>query len=142
MTTDIRNILFAIVRVGMDHDMPFPSLSLDDCKTLLQIGAKQSILPIIHRGLKKAGAPAEVVKECDKARLKDTRQYIIQNDALQKIGVALDEAQIHYIPLKGAVLRQLYPAPELRTSCDIDVLVRCHGTRKMRIPCPREKTVS
>lgn len=124
MTTDIRNKLFAIIRVGMDHDIPFPSLSSDDCKTLLQIGAKQSILPIIHRGLKKAGTPAEVVRECDKARLLDTKQYIIQNDALQKIGIALDEAQIPYIPLKGAVLRKLYPAPELRTSSDIDVLVK------------------
>ena len=89
MITDIRNKLFSVIRVGMDHEISFPSLSSDDCKTLLQIGAKQSILPIILRGLKKAGAPAEVVKECDRARLKDTRQYIIQNDALQKIGRAL-----------------------------------------------------
>ena len=124
MITDIRNKLFSVIRVGMDHEISFPSLSSDDCKTLLQIGAKQSILPIILRGLKKAGAPAEVVKECDRARLKDTRQYIIQNDALQKIGRALEGEQIPYIPLKGAVLRQLYPVPELRTSCDIDVLVK------------------
>ena len=74
ITTGIYKILFAIIRVGMDHDIPFPSLSSDDCKTLLQIGAKQSILPIIYRGLKKAGAPAEVVRECDKARLLDTKQ--------------------------------------------------------------------
>lgn len=124
MTTDIHHILFSVIRVGMNHEMPFPSLSYGDCKTLIQIGAKQSILPIIHRGLKEAGAPAEVVEECDKVRLKDTRQYIIQNDALQKIGRALDREQIPYIPLKGAVLRQLYPAPELRTSCDIDVLIK------------------
>lgn len=124
ITTGIHKKLFAVIHIGMGHDIPFPSLSSDDCKTLLKIGAKQSILPIIHRGLKEAGAQTEVIKECDRARLKDTRQYIIQNDALQKIGVALDEAQIPYIPLKGAVLRQLYSAPELRTCCDIDVLVK------------------
>lgn len=36
----------------------------------------------------------------------------------------LEEAQIDFIPLKGAVLRELYPQPWLRTSCDIDILVK------------------
>lgn len=100
------------------------ALSETDCKELMKIGAHQSILPIIYRGLKEVGAPLEVVNEYDKFRLKDTRLYVIQNDALQKIGLALNAAQIPYIPLKGAVLRLLYPEPELRTSCDIDVLVK------------------
>lgn len=34
------------------------------------------------------------------------------------------ESKSHTIPLKGAVLRYIYPAPELRTSSDIDVLVK------------------
>ena len=104
MTTDIHHILFSVIRVGMNHEMPFPSLSYGDCKTLIQIGAKQSILPIIHRGLKEAGAPAEVVEECDKVRLKDTRQYIIQNDALQKIGSEKNSITICYcvgVPILG-----------------------------------------
>ena len=124
LTVELRDKLFSVIRAGLDQNTELHVLSKTDCEELMKIGARQSILPIIHRGLKKAGAPSEVVKECDKVRLKDTRQYITQNDALQKIGVALDEAHIPYIPLKGAVLQQLYPAPELRTSCDIDVLVR------------------
>ena len=65
-----------------------------------------------------------MLKERDKTCLKDTKQYIIQNDALNRLSTALDDAHIHSIPLKGSVLRSLYPSPELRTSCDIDVLVR------------------
>ncbi len=37
---------------------------------------------------------------------------------------ALEEARIPFMPLKGAVLRGYYPAPWMRTSCDIDILVR------------------
>ena len=35
----------------------------------------------------------------------------------------LEEGEIPFIPLKGAVLRYYYPQPWMRTSCDIDVLV-------------------
>lgn len=36
---------------------------------------------------------------------------------------ALEAAEIPFIPLKGAILRELYPERFMRTSCDIDVLV-------------------
>ena len=116
--------LFAVICAGLDQSTDPIMLSSSDCETLTQIGLRQSILPIIYRGLKNSGVSEGVVQGCNQARLKDTKQYILQNDALKKIAAALDDAQIPYIPLKGAILRELYPAPELRTSCDIDVLVK------------------
>ena len=124
LKTNLRDNLFAVICAGMDQCSDQINLSTEDCKELIQIGMQQSILPIIYRGMKKSNAPEDLVKECDRGRLQNIKQYMIQNDALRKICAALDEEQIPYIPLKGAVLRQLYPAPELRTSCDIDVLVK------------------
>lgn len=43
---------------------------------------------------------------------------------LEGICEALEEAKIKFVPLKGFVLRQYYPEPWMRTSCDIDVLVQ------------------
>ncbi len=123
LTTEFREKLLAVIRSGMDFDNPSIQLKEKEYDELLQIAKRQSIQPIIHRGLKNLGAPAEIVRTFDKERLKDTRQYIIQYDSLNKISAALDEVQIQHIPLKGAVLRYLYPAPEMRTSVDIDVLV-------------------
>ena len=37
---------------------------------------------------------------------------------------AFEEAEVAYIPLKGSVLRDFYPDESMRTSCDIDILVR------------------
>lgn len=37
---------------------------------------------------------------------------------------ALEKSSIDHIALKGAVLRPLYPEPYMRSSCDIDILVR------------------
>ncbi len=36
---------------------------------------------------------------------------------------AFEKAQIAYLPLKGAVIRNLYAQPWMRTGCDLDVLV-------------------
>ena len=45
------------------------------------------------------------------------------NYELTKLCGALEQAEIPFIPLKCSVLRQYYPEPWMRTSCDIDVLV-------------------
>ena len=42
----------------------------------------------------------------------------------ERIGAVLEQAGIAHIFLKGAVLRRLYPQSWLRTSVDVDVLVR------------------
>lgn len=41
-----------------------------------------------------------------------------------RICEALETARLTFLPLKGAVLRHFYPEPWLRTSCDIDILVK------------------
>jgi len=41
----------------------------------------------------------------------------------ERIFALLEQMEIPYIPLKGAVVRELYREPWHRTSCDIDVLI-------------------
>lgn len=43
---------------------------------------------------------------------------------LARLESALDEAGIYFMPLKGAALRDFYPLPRMRSSSDIDLLVR------------------
>lgn len=51
-------------------------------------------------------------------------RYERLNNELSAACQVLEEADIPYMPLKGSVLRQYYPEPWMRTSSDIDVLVR------------------
>ena len=51
---------------------------------------------------------------------------------LQQIYKLFEEEQIAFIPLKGAVIRELYPEPWMRTSCDIDILVREEEVERAR----------
>ncbi len=41
----------------------------------------------------------------------------------EKICNVLEQYKIPYVPLKGAVIRDYYPEPWMRTSCDIDILI-------------------
>lgn len=45
------------------------------------------------------------------------------NYAFESVCKTLEDGKIPYIPLKGAVLRELYPQPWMRSSVDIDILV-------------------
>ena len=50
-------------------------------------------------------------------------KYENSSYVLEKVCGVLEKAQIPYIPLKGAVIKNLYPQPWMRTGCDIDILV-------------------
>lgn len=45
------------------------------------------------------------------------------NYELNRLKQVINEAEIPFISLKGSVIRQYYPEPWMRTSCDIDILV-------------------
>ncbi len=50
-------------------------------------------------------------------------RYENLNLALANVSELFEKEGIQFIPLKGAVIRDFYPEPWMRTSCDIDILV-------------------
>lgn len=123
LSIENRQTLLELIRCGMDL--------CDECKgitgicfdEILRIALQQSLQSIVYRGLKKNGVAKNVLYNIEESRLKDTRQYVLQNDSLNRISDALTKDKIPHIPLKGAVIRKLYPEPEMRTCVDIDLLV-------------------
>lgn len=47
----------------------------------------------------------------------------VQEEEFNLIKKALSDSNISFLPLKGSLIRELYPAPELRTMADLDILV-------------------
>lgn len=47
-----------------------------------------------------------------------------QMQQLNRIFAAFGEKGIHYLPVKGAIIKPLYPQPEMRAMGDADVLIR------------------
>ena len=75
--------------------------------------------------LTQMGVPAcDALKKMTTATLGAVQRFVQLDYELTRICAALEQAQIPFIPLKGAEVRKFYPEPWMRTSCDIDVLVR------------------
>lgn len=69
-------------------------------------------------------AIAKVKEKFDEQIFTAVYRYETINYELEQICKTLEEAKIPFIPLKGSVIRKYYPEPWMRTSCDIDILVR------------------
>ena len=65
-------------------------------------------------------------------------RYERMNFEYRQICEILENAEINFIPLKGAVLRELYPEPWMRTSCDIDILVHRDDFKRAESVLERE----
>ena len=118
--------IFSLIRAGLGLETPEVRLSPDEISELLRFGKRQNILSIIYWGLKQtcASFDSDSGKSLDSAWGKVVWCHVLKNESLKMIRNTLDQAQIPYILLKGAVLQHLYPSPEMRTCSDWDVLVR------------------
>ena len=127
MTTE--TVLFALLRAAV-------------CGETLNNGIKEACTPEMLRSvyclssqhdlahlagyaLEKLGLPdSQELEKFREATQKAIYRYVRLDHECGRIRTTLEEARIPYMPLKGAVLRQYYPEPWMRTSCDVDVLVR------------------
>lgn len=50
-------------------------------------------------------------------------RYQQHNHELQQVRDVFQKNYIQFVPLKGSILRDYYPEPWMRTSCDIDILI-------------------
>lgn len=102
------------------------SLDSGSIATLFKVAKAHDMAHMVQHAIETCGAQVEgevgelFKKEKESAIL---RYEMIKAD-LAEICHCLDREGINYVPLKGAFLRQLYPEPWMRTSCDIDVLVK------------------
>ena len=123
-------LLLALVSAeicGQDIDGEMlKSLSPEELESLYKIAKIQDLAHIAGQALAKCGAlgkdPAS--EKLKKRTMQAMYRYVRMHSEYEKICHVLEQAQIPYIPLKGAVLRTYYPEPWLRTSCDIDILVK------------------
>lgn len=55
-----------------------------------------------------------------------------QLDTLERVFQGFDDAGISYLPVKGTIIKELYPSPEMRTMADADILIRMEEYDRIR----------
>ena len=102
---------------------------------LYKLSKKHDLAHLVADALDKNGllpTDGEIKKRFLYERNMAVYRYEQINYELGEICRVLEEEQIEHIPLKGSVLRRYYPEPWMRTSCDIDILVKEADLKKAR----------
>ena len=66
----------------------------------------------------------EIIAKLKKAYFAAIYRYRGIEHELRKIKALFNDEGIAHIPLKGSIIRGYYPEPWMRTSCDVDILVK------------------
>lgn len=119
------NYLLHLLGAYLREEEP-EALDGGDWQKLMHLAHIHSVIGILgYMSMKYPICLDEQVKPCLRRLCLNTIGLYTQRKALAQTMVQeLDRAGIDYILMKGYVVRELYPVPELRTFNDIDIVIR------------------
>ncbi len=128
MNANTNQIFFALIRSAIHGDQiggtERAALSGEVLQSVLALSEKHDLAHLVGYALSSnAIAEQEQAQQLQMTQIKALYRYEQLRHALEELCGVLEDAQIPFMPLKGSVIRELYPEPWLRTSCDIDILV-------------------
>lgn len=121
----VEKIIISLVKSAIDGTVANVPEDVD-WKKIFKIGKVQKLTPLIYRGVVNSGLllPEEIQDEIDKDLLSyfllDQRQF----SELSRLQNAFEANAIDYMPVKGLLLKPLYPSSDLRQMGDMDILIR------------------
>lgn len=132
MNTIYRGLLQLIKSTLTGKAMPLPErFILEEAQNVI---SSQSLVPLIYPGAINCGifAKSELMQKYQV----DYFRHLVTSDrqvrTVDQICKAFEENGIEYMPLKGYILKKLYPKPEMRAMCDADILIRLEQYEKIQ----------
>ncbi len=125
----IRNVVFAKELTESERSLYRKELLPE----LYHFSQKHDMTHLVAFGLEKnklIDGSDEWKQKFSKEMMKAVYRSAQMQGELERLTAALEGAGIDFMPLKGSVLRTLYPEPWMRTSCDIDILVHATDAEK------------
>ena len=105
---------------------PLPSDLELNIKELYALSKKHDLAHLVFNAAIKNGlitADSEYYPKLNQIILVAISRYKQQNHELNRIRECFQKNSIVFVPLKGSIIRDYYPEPWMRTSCDIDILI-------------------
>lgn len=136
-TLDIIKTIISLIRTSIEEEYNFTApktpFSMEDYNQIYKLSKKHDVLHLATYGLKKAGLMPKNKELFEKFQqgLLFAAYRVQQIELAQKSAIEiLAENRISYILLKGAVIRNYYPESWMRTSYDVDILVKKEDLNK------------
>ena len=125
----LENLLFSLIKYGVEgKEIPkaeetSPQMLAEVCN----LANSHDLLHLVSHAISSLGVIDEgtpFFAALEHERLKAIYRAERISNELSALCALFDEENIDYIPLKGSVIRNAYPEPWMRTSSDIDILMR------------------
>lgn len=130
---NLQNGILQLIAAALTESRRDISADLDWVE-VIQAGKRHKILPMLYYGALQSNAA--MPPEHKQALEMNTFRHVMisQNQlyALERLFAAFDEAGVDYMPLKGTLLKQMYPKAEMRSMGDADVLIRVDQYDRIR----------
>lgn len=106
------------------------AVTREEISSLLHLAEQHDLAHLLVLGLKQNGLLTKEDAKLETELMKALYRYERSRVDFEALCATLEEAEIPFLPLKGSVLRDFYPEPWMRTSCDLDVLVHREDLEK------------
>lgn len=125
--------IISLIKSSLDGSMPQVADDFD-FKFAFEFSKAHQIISLVYRGLASDKKLKEhpCFKEFEQASYYMTYIDIQQKYETDSIFLEFDKNGIDYMPLKGTIIKDLYPSPEMRTMSDADILIREEQKGKAR----------
>lgn len=123
----LSNVVF-----NADDVIDSKDLSEDLIKKLYTLSNKYDLCPIVaHYLLKKEGLNQKLLEPFSAMLFGSLARHENRICEYEQVSSVFTDAKIPFMPVKGILIYDLYPEPYLRTSCDIDILVKEKDVKRM-----------
>ena len=122
---DVKAGVLALIKSGLTGEtVTLPSDF--DWEEAVRIAVRHRVAVMLYYGIYNSGAdvPAEIADMLKVYTFKRIQQEMRQEYETKKLFAQFDKNEIQYLPLKGAILKYLYPKPEMRYMGDVDLLIK------------------
>lgn len=129
---ELRDALFAALRYELAGSLPenfsFEGIDAEFLRSFYDYANRQEVAHLVGDALERLGVLKSVsdeVAEPYRRRMAVSAYHAEQQrQVFEAISSAFDKVALPYLPLKGLVIRSLYPEPWMRTAGDLDILVK------------------
>lgn len=119
--SDIKIKLINIIVQCVTNEQIIDTLNVDELTYIIKYAKFHNIENIVYKGLKLSNVT--IPEEFEKINKLLFQKAIVQDCELESIIYELNKNRIYHLPLKGAIIRKLYPFLEMRNMCDLDIFI-------------------
>lgn len=119
------NDCVALIRAALT-DKPASICAEFDWEQATELARKHNIAAVLFYGATKSGISQEspALQKLYQMTMHSTIASMQQMYEIERLQQTFEDAGIDYMPMKGTILKPMYPTPEMRTMGDADILIR------------------